>query len=318
MYKTLIKTTPWKFQTGVELTWQPPNYDQLSKIIISSNNLWDEDCTALDNHWYTAVKDFKAIARQSKLPNYNETHSDCGHCIEYATPILRSWKDLDVIWHKATAVAKKVGLRPSAEGATTGMGHIHVGGLSTAEKVRALRDISGRPYVSWALVHPSDDVNAVPMMLGVPTKNDRPYLYVDGGGVRPWYKKSIGKNPSESTFLPWRKCFIFRCDADYNTLEWRAFDSAENWGEQVAHMALVQRYFSMIRAQDQAQTPMPKLPCAADRKKTWVSGWTLDQSVKGWRTFISDLGLPAKPYEIYIERNMEPRFEWGNRLESED
>lgn len=309
----LIQKVPFKFQTGVEMTWQPPNYEQLSKTTVPGR-WWEE--SALGSAMHELSNTFEIHAELAMLPKHN-IHSDCCHCVEYSTPVLKSWDDLEMCYKGASKIAKGMGLVPSIEYATTGMGHIHVGGLSDREKVWAMRDIVCRPYLSWALVHPSDDINAMPVSDHLKA-NTHPRSGKLVNRKEYWWAQNFeaGRN-SYTARLPRWKDYALRHAWGYDTMEWRAFDAPQDWNEQVRQMALVQRYFDYVR--QNADKPLIKLPFARNKPaiREWERGWTFDRAAGEYRQFIKDMDLPVKQYDYWIDQNMQPRFEWGVRFRTD-
>lgn len=303
----LTKKVPWVFPAGIELTWLPKNYEVLHK---KQGEEWNGP---LQSQLNRDARSFNNIARKLEL-ELEHVHNDCGHCVEAPTTILKSWSVFKTTYNNASKIAASLNLVPNLDYAVSGMGHIHVGGLTNREKLWALKDMANRPYVSWALVHPSDDINARPLALQVVRNFDRsvPSSW--------WEDRCVPKNPKpfasyeDDLNLPFWKNFIFRTNANV-TVEWRAFDAPTNWDEQVRQMALVQAYFAYVRRGAEGDYPTVKFyHDREEQPKEWLKSWTLDQAAQGWKMFIEMLGLPIEEYEYWIDQNMTPRFEWGNRL----
>lgn len=112
------------------------------------------------------------------------------------------------------------------------------------------------------------------------------------------------------------------CPYNYTqgTLEWRAFDAPHDWSMQEGQMAFLQRYVSKVLSSPYPAAPFAKNMSRAEREKVFrefrnVYAKDIDRCIRDFKDLIvRGLELPWKRYEFYIDMNLAPAFEWGQRL----
>lgn len=216
---------------------------------------------------------------------FEDVHVDCGDVLEVPSPILRSWKQAKEWYHKVQDIAKQIDVTAFREGHVAGGGHIHIGNLREKDKWNLFADVQSRPYLSWAMIDPVDDINAKTLL--------RPYQ-IDG------------IKEEDEWALDW-KDYILRCDHYYKTVEWRAFDSAADWEIQASHIAFIQRYVALIKKLKYKIHPIN------EHDEDFLNQYkNVNRCVKEFKSFITEtLELPWKEYSWYVDRNLIPKLKNG-------
>lgn len=280
----LQATTKFHKNIGIELTFVPARYNK-----------------AMDNNnWHSKWADLAHLYRQKC---YNADMTNCMYisrdpgCVEYPSPILKSWKEAEEFYKKATAIAKTMGLttfHPKQEG---GMGHIHMG-MTRTQAGMIMSDIALRPYLGWILSSPNGSNYCQSL------KNVGVQMAVSDPG------HSINNS----------RYVITNYNTMYRTLEFRAFDAADSWETQEEHIAFYQRYSAWAINQYRQEHGTPKkviqYPSDAKINSVYNSFYeSKDKCIKDFKDLIvNKLELPWDRYEWYIERNLDSAFEFGARL----
>lgn len=106
----------------------------------------------------------------------------------------------------------------------------------------------------------------------------------------------------------------------YGTLEWRAFDAAHDWSMQEGQMAFIQRYAAKVLSGAYPPAPFTKNLSRAEREKVLreFRGYyakDIDRCIRDFKDLIvRGLELPWKRYKFYVDMNLVPCFEWGQRI----
>jgi hypothetical protein len=291
---SLAKLVPWRFPLGIELTFVPAKYDP-----VMDGNYWHND-------WVKAARRFKrAAAKMDVTMLFDSIYTDPG-CVEAPTIPLLSWKEARFTWHTAQAVAKRAGLVSWEEHQETGMGHIHAG-IKMAEAKAIQLDLVHRPYLTWIFATPNGSNSC-----GNFTR----------GRILLVKKGDYGLNSDKDAISSWRGGDPWRDypedgprhESHHPHLEFRAFDSAADWRMQEEHLAFIQAYYAHC-----IDNPRPwpkKTPFVGNyyAEKEWQR-YRLNKTlcISEFKQLIDTLGLPWDRYSWYIERNLDPAFEWGDR-----
>ena len=241
--------------------------------------------------------------------------SDPG-CVEWSTPVLRSWKEAKAAWEYGHMLAEMFGLREEVEHLGGGMGHIHIA-CTDDQVIKAIKtDMFFRPYVAWAFCHPSAihfcspaylRPLSVPIGLGIiPNQNLQTMKFIDVNITIQYPSSAYGTRNSSKT------------------LEFRFFNSADSWEEQYRNLAFVQRYVQFMTEKVKQKR---QLPCASAKHENWDRRIhhslrylvrtqyedDVERCAREFKEFIEVLGLPFEDYESLINENLRPQFEWGKK-----
>lgn len=312
-----------------------------------------------DNHfhygWNQATWDYKRAAMAEDLPNAEEIYQDPG-CVEYPSPILKSWKSTQAWYEAATDIGRMMGLVPTHYDQESGMGHIHIN-CSKHDAAVITADAFARPYLTWLFAAPMGSKfckSTVGSMIDEYTLPNYPVIgdklvnkkkavvsrneyfmsiysthmkpkttfktvhmleTIDASGK----KTTVETDDGEVDYsLITRRFTAFAYREHLNTVEMRFFDSAEDWKQQAEHVAFAQRYVEQLLKNAKRFTPAPY----AQRKATFENlkemknqyRDNIDLCIKDFKDLITlTLELPWNRYEKYIEKNLVPAFEYGDR-----
>lgn len=228
-------------------------------------------------------------------------------CVEWPSPILRSWKQAQEWYEFATSHAAAVGLTPFRDGYMGGGGHIHMGKLSMPLICDMFRDMVFRPYLSWALLDPNDDINGQALL----TKGYGNTYCEQASALNSQLAHVAADAPFgfiERTYEDDR-CHILSSRREYETVEWRAFDSAADWSIQRQQIAIYQRYVALFLKSQYRCYGFSKDWLQRDVIDYLASWKDLNKCIRAFRDFImNDLELPWPEYKWFVERNLEPKF----------
>jgi hypothetical protein len=335
---SLATKTPFNYTCGIELTFVPEVYNELTRAMEKNHD---------HKEWDRLSQRYKGIAESLVLGNTTAIHPDPG-CIEYPSPILESWKQAHAWYGVATIIGKNLGLVPFQEDQEGGMGHIHIG-LSKEQVAYIHADLVARPYLTWIFATPNGSQYCKSLARSYLKQDLEPRFPLkgsefvqEGHRIRPdsniydifttWNTLDFnGGNYEHEITTEERHGNLYALTDDrfsiapYNyfhgTMEWRAFDAAATWKEQEEHLAFLQRYtWSVLSNADNfpAAPWGPGLPRAARNKvlQGYIDAYrkNKDACVREFKDLIvNTLELPWSRYKWYLERNLDAAFEWGKR-----
>ena len=244
-------------------------------------------------------------------------HRDPG-CVEFSTPVIRSWAGLRQMWDYGLALSDMFGLTPEVEHLAGGMGHIHLEMTSSRVAKSLLVDSFCRPYLAWVFAHPS----AV--------------KYCKPRACFPDHTRPVPLGMDTETFF-YEKFVDFHCAARERephvwgttksryTMEFRIFDMASTWEEQYLHMAFAQAYAGFLRNKV-ASGIHPVLSYdrayGTERRAAELQAMNLVRAqycsspkkcVRDFQELIEILGLPWKDYQWLTVKNLQEQFKWGEQ-----
>lgn len=299
----------FKNPIGIELTFLPMN----PKPIHHKNFNWF--MAHEPGSWTSLTQALKTAAKARNVPGYRKIYTDPG-CVEFPSPILKSWPEAKEWYGQALAAAEVVSLTPYEESQEGGCGHIHMGSLSKHEKSQVYVEAYKRPWLSWAFASPnvSKYCRSIAAMI-IEAMNDRHsggsyYTYTSHGGFERFGNRKFSNVDSYIHATLTVKYGLLSNRT--KTLEWRAFDSASDWDEQASMIAFYHRFVAYSKAAndgkfsslDKALTP---------HKVKQMFHKDIKACVKDFKKLISQLELSWADYEHLIKLNLEPAFEFGKR-----
>jgi hypothetical protein len=296
---------PWKWNMGIELTFVPKKFNAR----MEKDNLhkgWEVAAGKMRSAMVVAGFYSGRFSEESPSTTKDlvmEVARDPG-CVETPTRVLTSWKDAKDVWQKIMKVADSVDLAPRDTGgdAETGMGHIHAS-MNVRQAKAVMMETLHRPYLSWIFATPNGSEYCGNLSLGHIRlqKNDPngPFL-----------------NDSKSCIMTWRsECGSWDSNHGNPHLEWRAFDAAETWRMQEEHIAFLQAYYSWINKNPRAWPT--GLDCMDDDYAAAVRhiyAHDMELCIREFKDLIiNKLKLPWNRYSWYLNFNLKPAFEWGDR-----
>lgn len=222
--------------------------------------------------------------------------SDFCDVLEFSSPILRSWKQAEQWYHDVHQLVEGLDVTPFREGYVAGCGHIHIGNLTKQNKLNFFADVQSRPYLSWAMIDPVDDINAKTMLH---------YNTIDE--LRDAARRPKSESLEHDMWVLMLKSNILRYDDYYDTIEWRAFDSAADWEIQQSHIAFIQRYVALIKKLKTRIHPIQH------EDEEFLNRYrNVDRCVREFKEFITrTLELPWNEYSWYVDRNLIPKLKNG-------
>lgn len=287
---SLSKLVDWATPCGIEHTWlvldgrkRVITNQQLinARVSPAKDSVTDKDPWQPSKH-----EDFNHKGYLTGLRTNGILTAD-PQCLEHSSPVLHNWEIARKWFEFSCDIARRNNCRPFVYNNVAGGGHIHLGSLTKLTIRKLFRDMVGRPYVTWACIDPVDDINAQPLC------------------SHTWAIKALMAGGGDELSS---RSLILRYSHLYDTLEWRAFDSAADWEIQELQLALVHRWVQRVKRK-KIKPVDPRWPGLQFEE------WTLDRAVKCFRNWVVDeLELPWRSYEWMIERNMEPRMvkQWGD------
>lgn len=300
----LIKQVPWVTKIGHELTFVPTKRFTASEKneIIAGEHYWN----GYDNLVTSKVCSLRSSAAHKNIM-YNSIHNDCG-CVEITSKPIASWKTF-INWNvKVRDVAKDIALTNKLDWLAGGMGHHHIDYQLPHVNDNLFRIVAERPYLAWMFVDPED------------TKNCRSVAswFIEyehnrlTGCFRTYFDPRVCWN-DEYLRPSGRLC----CLSDRGeTIEWRAFDSAEDMTMQIEHTAFLQALVGYAKktatpktVKQQKEGMFKSVKHAEDTLKRYQ-----DPSLcaKEFIEFIEIIGLPTARYRRYIDMNLKPRLRLRN------
>lgn len=302
---------PWSANAGIELTYVHPKERKANhgsyldgRKIMYLSGLADE---IRNIH-------FKVFAEE---PARGHWAYDPG-CVEFSTPVLRSWEDAQSVWEYGLTMAEQHGLRPYVHSLGTGMGHINVQASPKLANIVTV-DLYCRPYLAWAFSHPDAVRYCKPY-------HEHPCITPTGFPSA----RTAPINHDKFTAVATRqhcRSSCFGTTQGSTVLEYRFFDSAETWEEQYSYLALAQRYTEFMRRRKYepvlAGRHLRSYCAEAGRSHELIAQLTLstavkeryqgnlDNCVQDFRQFIEMLDLPWSAYEHLVEQNLKPWMLWG-------
>jgi hypothetical protein len=250
----------------------------------------------------------ESLLTQWKRVGYHDRNGLCGvqwndntNEIEITSPVHRTVEQAKVFYDAAYhGMTEVFGMPIETEADNGGGGHLHVtkqdgtGAFERDHMFNLCWEHCARPYIGWAFNDPNDMTEGPApiefmsnLMNGVSDYNFR-----KATGIR-WAK------PGHRAQLPGdddrRK--------DY-TVEFRIFQMARNWDEQLAHIMFVDKWAKAAEARDYVER-LPPVP-------VWKGGrarfWTAEKAINEMRDFLIKLGLHWHHYQPIVERNITEKF----------
>lgn len=146
---------PFKRPIGIELTFVPKDPDPWH---INPRNYIGSKSPS-DRSWKQLTALYIAYANAAGLKGTGRIHVDYG-CVEFPSPILRSWEQARSWYTDAMGVAELAHVTPYEETQEGGCGHIHMGNVNDKLRRKFLIEVWKRPWLSWAFVSPNVNVYA--------------------------------------------------------------------------------------------------------------------------------------------------------------
>lgn len=300
----LIKQVKWVTKIGHELTFLPTHrFSKITKAHVFSEH--DMDSSYSDQYWDIVDICVSKMRQKTYASNieHDSIHNDCG-CIEISSRPLESWGSF-VKWNSDVRnIAYENKMTHKLNWNAGGMGHHHMDQLNSAVTDRLFRVVAQHPYLAWMFVDPED------------TKNCKT--------IAKWYLE-YHRHEQEGYFVPCAsgaydypsgRCVCLSFRDWYDTIEWRAFDSAEDMQMQIEHTAFLQALvgYAIKTATNKTSREynMPMFKNAAAARRILKKYQDPDLCAKEFLEFIELIGLPKDRYERYIDMNLRPRLEMGN------
>lgn len=333
---SLAHKTPFHFTIGIELTFVPEVFDKAM-----------DSCT---NHrrWAELAMLYKSVVDPLMLGNTEAVHADPG-CVEYPSPILESWAYTHTWYRVACLIAKELGLVPEHEDQEGGMGHIHIG-LDNTQIAHIHADLLTKPYLTWIFATPNGSQYCKSLARAYINEHYEPRFPMKESEFAKVGRRQRGNSNVFDTTMSWEsfdhngepysqdlsyseqygnnlhaltadRFSIAPHNSFHSTMEWRAFDAAATWREQEEHIAFLQRYCYKVLSRADSYPSIPFGPGLGrtQRNKTlksFIDAYRNDKDacVRDFKELIvNTLELPWNRYEWYLERNLDPAFEWGKR-----
>lgn len=303
----------WAAPAGLELTYVSPNE-------LPNNNSFFRS--------YRGVITYSEVAEEMRTVHYQVWEGPKGQlcrdpgCVEWSTPVLKSWAQAKTAWEYGHTLADMFGLVEEHDRVAGGMGHIHVSCTDRKVEHAILADIYCRPYVAWAFSHPSCVQFCNPQYLA----NAVPPL---GLKAEEGYETNKYSDINAVSQLAEHK---FGTTRSGRTLEFRVFNMAPDWDTQYLHLAFAQRYVEFMTDKVNSGKITPCLSARVTKRGEWPYNYsdadqemfygfqqivhqsysnTLGRCVREFRQLIEQLGLPWSHYQGFVDQNLRPRFAWG-------
>lgn len=337
---------PFKRPIGIELTFVPKDPDPWH---INPRNYIGSKSPS-DRSWKQLTALYIAYANAAGLKGTGRIHVDYG-CVEFPSPILRSWEQARSWYTDAMGVAELAHVTPYEETQEGGCGHIHMGNVNDKLRRKFLIEVWKRPWLTWAFVSPN--VNWYARSVDRALEGNYPsyrrftnvpphfhmlrYLqYYESRLIQAWFSAqevqdnyegfytAIDASILKSVFagvFGWKSVITRFTD---KTVEWRAFDAAASWEEQEAAIAFYQRFMDWtdkLSAKENDGSFRTEYLKAKKADITLAPGSlratfrkNMPLCVKNFKHLIDQLELPWDDYEWLIDVNLKPAFAWGKRL----
>lgn len=298
--------TKWNHKIGCELTFMPQ-----MKHLTSERDVDDLACLMADH----VEKSIKA----NKIKVFRVQHDP--QCVEIPTVVHTKWSTFKRDYFKISNLLKtEFNFGPSLEGFTGGGGHIHIE-VPFNVQVAIQRDFAMRPYIAWAFNHYSDNLNAKNFYRDVnkvsvankgkmskfknfPTHNNvyvytkAPILFFLNYEVISDSKRFNHNSYYRHSDYLYSGNYAVSYNSSYKTMEFRFFNSAENWEMQEEHLAFVLSYVNWIKKRI-ANKDEFLVDYLKDIKLPWCK--------TEFKKLITTLELPWDRYKKYTEV-IEERF----------
>ena len=276
MFKTFVSPKAFKRPIGIELTFVPRNPDPWHLNPKNYYLFGEIGPSPSGRSWSDLTTNYRKLATDLGVEGAENVYVDPG-CVEFPSPILRSWKQTEQWYNDAIGVGDLLDLVPYEKSQEGGCGHIHMGSLD--EKLRRQLAIEAwkRPWLSWVFASPNvtrftasiDTVFArsVKAFDSVFASTEDPILkfdkYIEFYGNSLNTNKGVLKKDIQGVKrhvfdLSSARCALLdicplHVNADFGsklslmcfsekTVEWRAFDSASTWDEQKAAIMFYQAF----------------------------------------------------------------------------
>jgi len=279
--------TPWKYKSGVELTFQR-SFEE-----VSSFQRWSErqyfgrrNCLHAD-----CLRMSRAVPKE--LVWSVTTDPDC---VEVPTRILVSWSDAEQVINTILEHAKKKKLIAKNKGLSTGGGgHVHVSGMNDLTKCAVVRDMQNRPYVPWFFADPD-------------TTSQCNSVHSEGFGLLSAGWKTIRNDPRDYI---WNGKFTHVHIHTQGTLEFRFFDCFMEYERYEESLAFAQAYVKWIA--DSLIRNKRFNVLIKNRSGLLAHYNDYVRCLEEFQKLIETIGLPWARYKRYID-NLDQRFEDINLL----
>jgi len=301
--------------------------------------------------WKALTSAYKRIAELEGMPNANSIYCDPG-CVEYPSPIIKSWRQAASWFEQATDIGKMLELTTTHPDQESGMGHIHVD-CNIREAAIITADMIGRPYLTWIFATPMGSEYCKSMLSAIisdrkqfgarswqefsdfnyPLKDDTVIIINSKNKFNHFNKKSVLKTIDHNGEIIYKPLDWYG-NIDYNllqtkfaatpwrselgTIEMRFFDSAQDWKQQSEHIAFAQRYVYKLLENSKRYTPAPCVWEKTTNKhlKSQLNQYrnNIDLCISDFKDLITKtLELPWDRYSKYIDDRLVPSFEYGKR-----
>ena len=222
--------------------------------------------------------------RRSRIEYFNVNQDD--HCIEVSSPRFWSYKAVEN-WHRRVRdIMIEWGLKSHHPDMVCGGGHIHVGGMTEKLRRYTATDILNRPYLPWVFSECDEQ-----------------------GACDNVYKSSRVDYYSNNKLPTWNKDYSCRMSG-FKTVEFRFFESPNDWDEQWDQLEFTLRYAIYLRDKFLIEKKIPELKLYSLRGLQKI---TPVQATYQFRKLVRDIGLDSSRYSKYIIRNLLPRWEDGRK-----
>lgn len=305
-----FEQVPFKKQIGIELTFVPMRPDSYHL-----NSYWDNGLRWPGfgvPSWSLLTSRLRSKAKTLKVPGYSKIYQDPG-CVEFPSPILRSWEQAKSWYEQAVAAAEKVQLTPYEESQEGGCGHIHMGGLSDMQRRHVIVEAYKHPYLSWFFASPNGSAYCR-SIAGQFVTDGKSSLYCSAAS------RSLFDNlDTPATYYDNRPRIFGRLAGKTcilsnrpNTLEWRAFDAAADWDEQASMIGFYQRFVDYSQSANAGRFA-DLSPDLMPHKLLLLYRYNAELCIKGFKRLIAAMGLDWADYKHLVKLNLRPAFVFGKR-----
>lgn len=329
------------YTIGTELTAIPRRYDE--EVYRS----W-RDNTA---NFVTSEVLPEALASVKKLMKARGLRAHCididSHCIEVSSPKLSRFADYKNWSIAVRKVYKDSDCYPQHPDTVCGGAHLHVGNIPNELKIALAKDMIMRPYLPWVFGQPDEcgamdvlfdkkswihglissrlnrrpdqwprdytrgDIWALDVLMNDRHPMDAKYrqdLSYASWDLRTTFDPKVKKNKTPDIIkqMDWSKDFMFRMSG-YGTVEFRFFEMAPVWEEQELQAKFALSYINWVRKrQEKGDETKVRL---IDNKE--LQALKSVQVAGEFRGLCSEIGLDPAEYNVFIKRNLFPRWRDG-------
>jgi hypothetical protein len=299
----LIKQVKWVTSIGHELTFLPTKEFSVrtQKAVFNIGTCDDDYYEEVER----CVDVIRAKTRSGRIKR-NDVHNDCG-CIEISSEPLKNWKTFESWNNRVRKIAYTNGMTHKLSWNAGGMGHHHIDMQKDEVVDNLFKIVAARPYLSWMFVDPEDTKNCQTIASWYLHRHLMTNSFF--GICDSYFDPRIGGNHS------WPAGRGVSLSHRGDTIEWRAFDSAEDMTMQIEHTAFLQAlvaYAQKTASLQYVQTydTLHLFKNVTEAKKLLKKYQDPELCAKEFLEFIELIGLPKDRYERYIDMNLKPRLAW--------